>query len=518
MKKTYFIGVIFLLTVPFFNGSCKKDFLDQKPTSALTEADYFNNIGELETGLVTCYAALGGLFNFECDLWGLGDIGSDDADKGSTADDQYDLTDVSYSRQTATNFWTPGLWFDCYPIISRCNKVIEKSTGLPKNTDTIAIRIIVNQAKFIRALCYYHLVTAYGDVPLVNKYLDPDQLNLKRAPVAEVWSQVESDLIAATKLPSKNEWKESGRVTSGAAWSMLGKVYITEGKFVQANHAFYQVVNSHQYELVNDFSFIFRHEGENCDESIFEIQHKNNIENGSLCSWTAAFRMPRDNGAGGWGFDTPTQDLFNEFEPGDPRIIYTFMFKGDIFPIDENNNYIVENGYSLTGFNCRKAWIPWSERSGINADFNNWEINWRYMRYAEVLLLYAESLNEVMKPDSALYLLNKVRERARITPTTDIQRISCSFQLPTPNPLLPDVTTTNQSDLRNAIWHEQRVELATEGLRRNYLLRTGRFIERMNSAKQYAGVIDVQPYQLLFPIPLQDINASNGLITQNPGY
>jgi hypothetical protein len=517
MKKIYSFGILFLLIVFFFAASCKKEFLDQKPTSALTEADYFQNLGELETGLVSCYAALGGIWNFETDLWGLGDIGSDDADKGSTADDQYDLTPVSYSMQTANNGWTAGLWFDCYSIISRCNKVIEKSTGMPNGTDTNAIRVIVNQAKFIRALCYYHLVTTYGDVPLVNKYLDPDQLNLKRAPVAEVWNQVESDLIAATTLPTKNDW-ESGRVTSGAAWSMLGKVYITENKFEQANHAFYQVVNSNQYALVNDFGFIFRHEGENCNESIFEIQHKNNIENGSLCSWTAAYRMPRDYGAGGWGFDTPTQDLFNEFEPGDPRIIYTFMFKGDVFPIDENNNYTVENGYSLTGFNCRKAWIPWSERSGINADYNNWEINWRYMRYAEVLLLYAESLNEVMKPDSALNLLNQVRARARLTPLTDPQRISCAYTIPTPNPLLPDVIASNQSDLRKAIWHEQRVELATEGLRRNYLLRTGRFIERMDYAKAYAGVIDVQPYQLLFPVPVQEINVSNGLITQNPGY
>jgi hypothetical protein len=457
------------------------------------------------------------LVGFETDLWGCGDIGSDDADKGSTADDQYDLTDISYSRQNSTNSWSPGLWWDCYLIIAKCNKVIEKSSVVAG--DTLEKRKIVNQAKYLRAICYYHLVTSYGDVPLVNKFLNPDELNLKRAPVADVWRQIESDLIEATDLPSKSEWgdKGIGRVTSGAALSMLGKVYLTEEKYELANNAFYQVVNSGLYSLEDDFGFIFRHNGQNCDESIFEIQHKNEIANGSLCSWTSSFRMPRDNGAGGWGFDTPTQDLFNEFEEGDPRIIYTFMFRGDVFPIDENNNYTVENSYSLSGFGCRKAWIPWSQRSGVNADFNNWEINWRYMRYAEVLLLYAESLNEMNKPDSALTLLNMVRERARKTPTTDPERISCSFTLARPNPLLPVVTTTDQTLLKHAIWHEQRVELAIEGLRRNYLLRTGRFKERMEIAKQYAGVL-VQSYQLLLPVPIQEINVSNGLITQNPGY
>ena len=137
--------------------------------------------------------------------------------------------------------------------------------------------------------------------------------------------------------------------------------------------------------------------------------------------------MPRDQWDQ-WGFDCPTADLFNEFEPGDPRIIYTFMFKGDVFPIDENNNYTVENNDSPTGYNNRKRWIPFSERSGLNWD--EYDINYRYMRYSEVLLLYAESLNEVNKPDSAKMLVNMVRDRARNTPITDPQRISCAYPLP----------------------------------------------------------------------------------------
>jgi hypothetical protein len=131
--------------------------------------------------------------------------------------------------------------------------------------------------------------------------------------------------------------------------------------------------------------------------------------------------------------------------------------------------------------------------------------------------LYAESLNEVNKPDSALMLVNMVRDRARNTPTTDPQRISCAYTLSHTGELLPDVTTINQSDLRQAIWHEQRVELAIEGRRRNTLLRTGRFKERMEAAKELAGVT-VEPHELLLPIPQVEIELSNGVLTQNPGY
>lgn len=493
--------------------SCRKDFLDQKPSSTITELIYFKTVRELETGLVACYGALQSSW-FEWDHWVIGDIGSDDADKGSTPNDMTYLSDISYSRQDASN-WVPlGDWGDCYTIIARCNKVIDKSAGT--EGDSAAIERIVNQAKFLRALCYYQLVTDFGDVPLVNKFLNPEELNLKRAPASDLWAQIESDLKDATNLPTVSGWDQSGRITSGAAYSLLGKVYLTQQKYTLANNAFHKVVQSNEYHLVPDYGFIFRHEGENCAESILEIQHKNSIHDGvNGTNLVNNWRMPRDDGAGGWGFDCPTVDLYKEFEPGDPRTIYTFMFPGDVFPAPDGSTYTVVNNWSPTGYNCRKVWIPWSERIGV--DWFNWENNYRYMRYAEVLLLYAESLNELNKPDSAVMLVNMVRARARNTPATDPQRISCAYDLSYTGTLLPDVTTTSKTELRQTIWHEQRVELAIEGQRRNMLLRTGRFKDRMEAAKAYAGVT-VQPYELLLPIPQTEIGLSNGMLIQNPGY
>jgi hypothetical protein len=495
--------------------SCTEDFLDHKPTSSITELSYYKNVDELEAGLVACYAAVRVRSNADMCDWVVGDIGSDDADCGSMQTDEPDLYNFSYSRQNASNWWMQWVWSAYYSIIARCNQVIDKSSGT--QGDAAAIEKIVDQARFLRALAFYHLVTEFGDVPLVNKFLNPDELNLKRAPVADIWAQIESDLKEATDLPTASEWNESGRVTSGAAYSLLGKVYLTQKKYSLANSAFYKVVASGEYHLVNDFGFIFRHEGENCVESIFEFQHKNNIASGgNMGTSSAPFRLPRDPGAGGqaWGYDCPTVDLLMEFEKGDPRTIYTFMFKGDVFPMG-NDTYTVENEWSPTDYNARKAWIPWSERE--NVDWVDWDINYRYMRYAEVILLYAESLNEVNKTDSALMLVNMVRARARNTPATDPQRISCAYPLSYTGELLPDVTTTNQSDLRQAIWHEQRVELAIEGRRRNTLLRTGRFKTRMEASKGAKGCT-VEPNELLLPIPQAEIELSNGVLTQNPGY
>jgi starch-binding outer membrane protein, SusD/RagB family len=510
MKKIYHKTALILTVLTLISYSCKKDFLDQKPTSSITELTYYKNVGELETGLDACYASFKawGVDNAE---WMLGDLGSDDADCGSFYTDQPDLYNISYSRLDPSNYWASAFWQTYYIPIARCNQVIDRSSET--KGDTSAIENIVNQARFLRAFCYYHLVTAFGDIPLVDKFLNPDEINLKRAPATDIWTLIEEDLKEATNLPTKSEWNQAGRITSGAAWSLLGKVYLSENKYEQANSAFSEIINSNEYQLVPDFGKLFRTEGENSEESIFELQTTSNVSlGGNLGTYAAVFRLPRDGQ--GWGFDCPTKDLLEEFEPGDPRIIYTFIFPGDVFPAG-SDTYTAVNELSPTGFNSRKAWVPWSEREGLN--WGDWEYNTKFIRYAEVLLLYAESLNESNKSAEALTYLNQIRGRARNTPAIDPQRISCAYDLSYSGSLLPDVATTDQSELRRAIWHEQRVELAVEAKRRNMLLRIGQFKERMETAKAYAGVT-VSPNEFLLPIPQTEIELSNFVLTQNPGY
>jgi len=203
----------------------------------------------------------------------------------------------------------------------------------------------------------------------------------------------------------------------------------------------------------------------------------------------------------------------DEFEEGDPRTIYTVLFKGDTLPTATSDIWVVQNKDSNSGYQNRKALIPLIDKAGQN--IFDLARNVKHLRYAEVLLLYAEALNETGRSAEALPFINMVRERARLTPTKDPERIGTIYDLSYTGELLPDVTTTVQSELRNAIHHEQRVELAEEGHRREYLLRTGRFLNRMNEAKNLNLTDDKW---LVLPIPHDDIVKSEGVLKQHPGY
>jgi hypothetical protein len=189
------------------------------------------------------------------------------------------------------------------------------------------------------------------------------------------------------------------------------------------------------------------------------------------------------------------------------------LFSGDVLP-NGTSNYTVVNLGTAGGRANRKFFILPSEKVAIAGSIDEAKSN-HIIRYAEVLLLYAEALNENGKATEALTWLNKVRGRARTTPANDPQRISTVYDLSYTGTLLPDVTTTDKTALRNAIWHEQRVELAMEGHRREYLTRTDRLAQRMAAAKNIAVFDD--KYTLL-PIPQSEIDLSHGQLKQNNGY
>jgi len=515
MKKAsryIFISLICSLAL-----SCSEDFLTTSPTGVVTEESYFRNIEELQAALYACYSVVNSyqkrndwLAHVATGLFIMGNIGSDDSDKGGGGDwDMPEMDDISLSRQRADNSLVQAWWNINFDLIAKCNTVIDKSEGV--NGDAAEIERIVDQARCLRAFGFYNLVTLFGDVPMPTQFLDPLELDLEQTPEAEIWELIEQDLNEAKNLPPKSE-SSFGLVDRGFVYAMLGKAFMWQHKYEQAVEAYSMLITSGEYQLVDDYGLIHRYEGENCAESIFEFQNEMLEGERDIPSTIGVFRMPREDW-NGWGFDTPTQDLLDEFETGDPRIIYTFNFIGDVFPAPEGE-YVVGNNGSKTGYTCRKAWIPYSERT---EDLFWQTFNWRYCRYAEVLLFYAEALNETNQPDQARMYLNMVRERARNTPTTDPQRISCAWDLSYTGELLPDVTTSDQALLREAIYHEQRVELGTEGHRRWILLRTGQFKEAMERAKGSIGC-SVEDHEWLLPIPLWDIDFSEGAIVQNPGY
>ncbi|MEO6733825.1 MAG: RagB/SusD family nutrient uptake outer membrane protein [Ferruginibacter sp.] len=518
MKKNFLTKAV-LAAFVLATVSCKKDLLKQSPAGVQTDVSYFRTADDLNKTLTAAYNYLQQpVFPpYETARWAIGDVGSDDALKGAGASTFpiAGISEFSFNQQTATNNLIKTYWSTMYSMIGVCNLVIDKQTIV--SGDATIIKNIANQARFIRAFGYYELVKYFGDIPMPLTYLDPAKVNLAKTPKAQVFAQIEKDLTDASGLPTKTQLgaTNDGRATSGAANALLGKVYMFQKKYAEAETALKKVVDEGTYSLLPDYGAIFRKTGDNNNaESIFDIKHKANT--GAFPgegTFNLAFQQPSEAPIGGFGQNEPSQDLQNEFEKGDPRAIYTILFKGDIIP-NGAAAYTVNNTGTTGGRANRKFYISPSEKVAFAGAIDEAKSN-HIIRYAEVQLLYAEALNENGKANEALTWLNKVRQRARTTPANDPQRTSTIYDLRYTGTLLPDVTTTDKTALRTAIWHEQRVELAMEGLRREYLTRQGRLAQRMAATK---GIAAFDDKYILLPIPQSDIDLSNGQITQNQGY
>ena len=281
-----------------------------------------------------------------------------------------------------------------------------------------------------------------------------------------------------------------------------------------------EVVKSGKYDLLPDYGFNWTKENENSIESVFEIPNK--VENKAVETGTNVphYFTSRGNVPGyeGYGRHVPSQDLFDAYSPDDPRITYVFTQTGDRYIGDTESQ---DNSISTSGYHDYKLTVPAIDK----VRFDVWMISYniRLIRYSDILLLYAEALNENGKAGEALVYLNKVRERARKTNPKDPRRdIQMYIPATDSNTSLPDVTTTEKDALRKAIWYERRCELAMEGWRREDLLRQKRFGEVMRAyAAKYdtdkgANFNDNKDY--LLPIPLSEIDKTNGRLIQNPGY
>ena len=436
-------------------------------------------------------------------------IRSDDADKGSTpADGGANAIDMDNFPVTPSNGFCNTLWVGYYSLINKCNTTIKE---VNTNTNIVATDAIkqqtIGEAKFIRAYGYFMLGRLFGRVPLIDTVLSngASQNNVPQATPATLLAFIESDLqFAASTLPLNWDLKFVGRATRGAANGLLAKVYLYQQKWQQAMDAASQVINSGQYDLSTPYDKIFREEGENSKESVFEVQA------------TASAAIPSANGvqyaqiqgirgAGiwdmGWGWNTPSTYLEAAYEAGDPRKNRTIMYTSTAtttYQTIYGENLPV--GLPNPRYN-NKVYTNPSLRASIGNRFGYW-MNLRVLRYADVVLMYAEAANEVGGTNNitaARNALNSIRARARAGN----------------NAVLPDVTTTDQATLRAAIRQERRVELAMEHERFFDIVRWGIAQATMNGAGKpnFNGSRDV-----LLPIPQTQIDLSAGVLTQNPGY
>lgn len=495
--------------------------LDEPTYAKTTNKNFYKTQSQVEEALTGAYLQLRTTWNeYALNFYFVGDCSTDDALKGSSDGDRAEVMELQNFTVYTTNGEVGRRWEILYRLINRCNEVIAyapTATG-----DKTLLKRYENEAKALRAFGYYSLVTTFGGVPLLTQPMTPTEiLKVPRASKEDIYAQIIQDLTDASELPAKKEYSETEQyhATRGFAKTMLAKTYMFLGDYVNAEKVLHDIVEvDGDYALLPDYGMNWRKEYENSSESVFELPNK--IQDKSIATGTNVphYFTSRDvTGYQGYGFHVPTTDLFNAFDKDDPRQTYVFTRTGDRYIGDAQPQ---DNHQSATGFHDYKMTVPTADKQGYDVWMISYNI--RMIRYADVLLLYAEALNENGKPQEALHYLNMIRQRARNTSPMDPRKDMQAYVPPTTSASLPDITTTNKDELRRAIWHERRVELAMEGWRRDDLMRQHRFGEVMRA---YAAKYNVQKGRAfddnrdyLLPIPQGEIDKSNNVLTQNPGY
>ena len=490
MKTTSFYTILVILSAMFFSGC--EDFLDKNLQEDLTQESFPTTEGDALLAVNAVYSSTRNWL-FNSGGYPILDIMSDDARKGSNPNDQ--ISNLGpYDNFTFTTS-ADGLdrwWATLYQGIKRANVVIEKVPAIDMDND-LKNRYVA-EAKFLRGLFYFDLVRAWGDVPKVTSSSPP--LKLEKSDKTVIYQLIIEDLsFAKDNLPLKSEYdnESMGRATKGAAEAYLAKVYLFQNEFDKAKTYAVNVIKSNEYSLESNFSDANSLVGENGIESIFEVGALS--LDGSYGNQYANTQGVRGNPNRGWGFNRPSIDLRDSFEPGDPRMDETIIFLGDtldgieILGDGTTPDVTKDDSENIIEIECynQKVWIPGT------TTVTQWGHNRRLMRYADVLLIAAEALNEENKPDSALIFLEDVRARARAGNLS----------------VLPEITETDKSTLRDIILDERRHELALEQHRFWDLVRTGKAEEVLGSIGFISGKHDY------FPIPQSEIDISQGSLTQN---
>ena len=507
MNKFKFYIVAAVLASGMTLTSCGDSFLNPDPASkgaAGAAGDPMN----INSGLAAAYQILlldsyaGG--SYESSVY-IGDIQSDDLWKGGgDAQDGMSGMNLNVSMFTTTgNSTLHGTWNIYTSGITRVNSAL----GLCETatTNNPAELKLISQYRgegfFLRAYYLYMLWRSFGSVPFQETLYEPPYVGPQLSP-DEVYAQILSDCKnAVNMLPPKSSYGDAdrGRACKEAAMAMLADIYLT----LAPNHRDYynEVVTlcnniaAMGYDLTQcNYADNFNATINNGAESLFEVQYSGSTEydfwgGDNQASWLSTFMGPRNSGmvAGAYGWNLPTEEFVKQYEDGDLRKDITVLYQG--CPAFDGMEY--RRSWSNTGYNVRKFLVSKTVSPEYNTNPNNFVV----YRYADVLLKKAEALNEQGHPDQAAEPLNIVRKRAGLT------------ELP---------TTLTQTEMREKIIHERRMELAFEGHRWFDMIRVDNGNYALTFLKSI-GKNNVTKERLLLPIPQTEMD-SNHLMTQNPGY
>ena len=512
MKKIYIIIALIAVTAV----SCKKDFIDLAPKDSYTDVTFYKTPDQFKQAAIAAYAPLRDVL--------VNDYFTSEMRSDNTIYQSYPSNrgtayiyreSISNFTNTSTNDYVNAVWQHCYTGISRTNIVIQRLAVA--DFDAATKSPIDGQVKFLRAFYYFKLVRLFGGVPLFLKEVTKvDDAFLPRSSADAVYSQIIADAKdAISELDAPAKFPQTGEATKGSATMLLAEVYATQKKWADAE-TLLNTLAAMNYGLNANYADAFAPANKNSRESIFDIQFLGGTVLGTTPNPLPFYFLPRsintliitgiainNSTTGGW--NTPTKDLINAYEPNDKRLDASIGIAegtynaSDLFVYSANKSVV---GYVPAAGKVGVPYIKKYEHSPLIAVTGSSD-NFPIYRYADALLLLAEVQNEQGK--SPLAALNTVRARAGLTGTT----------------------TTDQVSLRGIIAHERRVELAFENHRWNDLVRTGQAVDVMNAfgtlLKTQVNYLTPDTYnvtvnKLLYPIPQPEIDLNPGVMTQNPGY
>ncbi len=471
------------------------DFLDTELEGQFTADTFFQTQDHAISAINATYQIIA--FRSENNnLWVFGDVASDDTIKGGFDGDQSDIAQVDNFVVTPDNGPINGIWQHYYEGITRANNVIYHVPNIDMEPDLRAR--IIGEAKFLRAYFYFHLTNIFGNIPLKTiPAFTPEELNVPLASVENIYAQIELDLTeAALVLPQIYGSADTGRATKGAALGLLAKTYLFQEKWQLALNAATQTEGL-GYGLTNLYRDNFEVETENNQESVFEIQH---LTGQVPATGTYLNQTFSPSVFTGYFFNAPTQDFIDEFEvtPADvfdPRLDYSVGREGNLWV----NGRAFDPLWSPTTYLSKKQVQDPGE-----SPIGDGNLNYRFMRFSEILLIKAEALNELGQTAQALIPLNLVRKRARESYLYDTALVGFGS---IPENLLPVVSSTNVSVVRDAIRHERRVELGLEFHRYFDIVRYGQaYAERALENTQFNYTLN-----RYFPIPQSEIDSNTQL-------
>lgn len=526
---------IYALAISATLTGCADDFLTQEVKGTQTLDNYFNNPEECMAQVIGCYQAIAyGEWWQIYNAYILTDMCTDDEWMGNTTQSPEDYIDLVLYQGKTTSIPMSNFWQFRYKGIHRCNVVLHYLPSIKNIKPEVATRMEA-EVRYLRAYFYFELINFFGGVPLILD-MEATEKNVNRTPVDECYAQIEQDLkFAAENLPTRSvtvKEKELGRATSGAALSLLGKAYLFQEKYQKASETLGKVIASGEYSLLPDFKNVWSIDYNNSTESIFEIQTNNDVTLpvGQRISVIAG---SRDDS--GWSWGNPTSDLENAFsEAGDDiRLESTIIRNGALSIPNETATIYASNQEPLFPYlispekhkSARvnaKLYIPQQMRP-VPYDENHNPLNYRLMRYADVLLMAAEALNQTGDDAQARQYLNQVRSRVKLPATSstgqklqDEIRLERRLELALEGKRLFDIRRWKDSNGKPAIcnimgpngsWVRYNLHESTDPYE------TSNLKEPQNEGYDFQ-----EPRDLLFPIPNTEIVQSNGSLEQNPGY